>query len=137
MTNKLSTTNSPAAVFGTPKSRTVKAALTAAIAAGTLTLAGLPAVANAEITQDCILEGTVDKRKAEELGQSVYVNFRNARRGSDASCTMNRRSKSRRVKFISTPDTSEIEDVNHGSTVRYRYIERDNQRGSWELIDVS
>lgn len=113
-------------------------ALTAiAATAGIMTLIALPMSANAEITQDCILEGTIDKRKAEQLGQSVYVNFRNARRGSEASCTMNRRSKSRRVKFISSPDTRQIEDVSHGSTVRYRYIERDNQQGSWELIDVS
>ncbi|GEM_PF-857643 len=93
--------------------------------------------ASAEITQDCILEGTVDKRKAEELGQPVYVKFRNARRGSEASCTMNRRSKSRRVQFISSPDVSPVEDAAHGAKVRYRYIEHDNQPGSWELIDIS
>jgi hypothetical protein len=95
------------------------------------------AAAQAEITEDCILEGTVDMRKAEALGQSVYVNFRNARRGSEAGCSMSRRSKSRRVQFISGPDTRQVENVSHGSTVRYRYIERDNGRGSWELIDVS
>ncbi|MFK7831422.1 MAG: hypothetical protein AB8B57_16735 [Congregibacter sp.] len=102
-----------------------------------LLLALLPMGAQAEITQDCILEGTVDKRKAEQLGQPVYVKFRNARRGSEAGCSMNRRNKSRRVKFISSPKTNDIENVDHGSQVRYRYIERDNQTGTWELIDVS
>jgi hypothetical protein len=93
--------------------------------------------ANAEVTEDCILEGTVDMRKAEELGQSVYVNFRNARSGSEAGCSLNRRSKSRRVQYISSPDPRGIENANHGSKVRYRYIERDNQPGKWELIEVS
>ncbi|MFT7288156.1 MAG: hypothetical protein ACI87W_002271 [Halieaceae bacterium] len=90
--------------------------------------------ANAEITQDCILEGTVDKHKAERLGRPVYVTFRNARRGDEAACTINRRSKSRRVQFTSRVDTSDIENAEHGTKVRYRYIERDDQRGSWEYI---
>lgn len=94
--------------------------------------------ASAEITQDCILEGTVDMRTAEQLGQSVYVKFRSAKRGSEAGCDMARRSgKSRRVQFISSPDTSMVRDADHGSTVRYRYIERDNQQGSWELMPVN
>ena len=96
----------------------------------------LPLQASAEITQDCILEGTVDMRRAEELGQPVYVNFRNARRGTEAGCSLNRRSKSRRVQFISSPDTSNIKDAAHGSKVRYRYIERDNQSGNWELLEA-
>ncbi|MDA8962462.1 hypothetical protein N9H37_03810 [Congregibacter sp.] len=98
----------------------------------------LPLQASAEITQDCILEGTVDMRKAEELGQPVYVNFRNARRGTEAGCNLNRRSKnkSRRVQFISSPDTGNVENAVHGSKVRYRYIERDNQSGDWELLDA-
>lgn len=97
----------------------------------------VPLQASAEITQDCILEGTVDMRKAEELGQPVYVNFRNARRGTEAGCSLNRRSKSRRVQYISSPDTSNVETAAHGSKVRYRYIERDNQSGNWELLEVS
>ena len=50
---------------------------------------------------------------------------------------MNRRSKSRRVQFISSPSTDGIENAADGSKVRYRYIERNGQPGSWELIDVS
>jgi hypothetical protein len=112
------------------------AARSIAMSGAILALALTGMQANAEITEDCILEGTVDMRKAEELGQSVYVNFRNARRGSEAGCSLNRRSKSRRVQFIRSPDASDIENANHGSKVRYRYIERDNQTGNWELIEV-
>ena len=75
-------------------------------------------------------------RKAEQLGQPVYVRFEDARRGSEAACSLDRRSKSRRVKFVTTPDMTEIERVSHGSRVSYRYIERDGQPGTWELIDV-
>ncbi|EED31362.1 hypothetical protein NOR53_2801 [gamma proteobacterium NOR5-3] len=108
------------------------------ITATAVGLSILPLQASAEITQDCILEGTVDMRKAEELGQPVYVNFRNARRGTEAGCSLNRRSKSRRVQFISSPDTgSDVEEAAHGSKVRYRYIERDNQSGNWELLEVN
>lgn len=94
--------------------------------------------AGAEITQDCILEGTVDMRRARELGQPLYVNFRHARSGGEAGCAMGRRNHSRRVQFISAPDTRKLTDVNvsHGDTVRYRYIERDHQHGSWELIEI-
>jgi hypothetical protein len=109
-----------------------------------MTAAALSAVllapaASAEITEDCILEGTVDMRRAEQLGQPVYVKFRSARRGSEAGCSMSRRSDSRRVQFISAPDTRELTnvDVEHGDRVRYRYIERDHQHGSWELVTAS
>ncbi|WP_439102772.1 hypothetical protein [Congregibacter sp.] len=107
------------------------------IAASAMGLSLLPMYASAEITQECILEGTVDMRKAKELGQPVYVKFRNARRGEEAGCSLNRRAKSRRVQFISSPDTTDVETAAHGSKVRYRYIERDNQAGKWELLDVS
>lgn len=106
------------------------------LTATALGLSTLTMHANAEITQDCILEGTVDMRKADKLGQPVYVNFRNARSGSEAGCNLNRRSKSRRVQYISSPDTSGVENAAHGSKVRYRYIERNNQPGSWELIEA-
>lgn len=118
--------------------RTLAPAFAAVIATALATLT-VAAPASAEITQDCILEGTVDMRTAEKLGQPMYVKFRNARRGSEAGCDMNRRSKSRRVQFISAPDTKSLQNVNatHGDTVMYRYIERDNQHGSWELVDIN
>lgn len=119
----------------TPKAPHRVAAI--ALATGALA-AGLPASTAwaDDITEDCILSGTVDMRKAEQLGQPVYVRFEDARRGSEAGCSLNRRSKSRRVKFVTSPDVTEIERVSHGAEVSYRYIERDGQRGTWELIDV-
>ncbi|HKK22064.1 MAG TPA: hypothetical protein VJ947_00135, partial [Pseudohaliea sp.] len=53
----------------------------------------LPLVAGsvqAEITQDCILEGNVDKRKAAQHGRDVYVTFRRAEAGETAPCDMSR-----------------------------------------------
>lgn len=109
-----------------------------------LTLAGAAALgfaalpASAEITEDCILEGTVDMQRAKQLGQPVYVRFRNAESGSEARCSLNQRSRSRRVKFVSSPEASTdlSADVQDGSKVRYRYTERNNEKGNWELIDV-
>jgi hypothetical protein len=105
-----------------------------AAAALTLTLAAAPV--SAEITQDCILEGTVDMRAAQRLGQPVYVNFRRAQRGSEARCDMSRRSNSRRVQLITVPEMNKLQnvDMDHGDTVQYRYIEHNNETGTWELV---
>lgn len=135
---------SPGTPFGNPpgkhpgKSRYLPTGAAPLIAAAALALPLMTLQAQAEITEDCILEGTVDMHTARELGQSVYVKFRNARRGSEANCSMNRRSNSRRVQFISAPSADALRDVdvNHGDAVTYRYIERDNQRGQWELVNV-
>lgn len=109
-----------------------------ALTGGALSIMLLALTAQAEVTEDCILEGTVDMRKAEQLGQTVYVRFNDARRGSDAGCSLDRRSNnSRRVKFISSPDTHDLDNATHGAKVRYRYIERDGQPGTWELINTS
>ncbi|MEM6604729.1 MAG: hypothetical protein AAF671_03155 [Pseudomonadota bacterium] len=92
--------------------------------------------AQAEITQDCILEGTIDLRAAKRLSQPTYVKFRSAKRGTEAACAMSRKSQSRRVKFISNPDPRDIQHVSHGSTVRYRYVEHDYKQGQWELLEI-
>lgn len=117
----------------TPASAALAATITAV-----LSLPLFTATANAEITEDCILEGTVDMRTAQRLGQPVYVKFSNARRGSEAGCSMNRRGNSRRVQYISSPSPDSLQNVNvqHGDQVRYRYIERNNQQGRWELVDI-
>ena len=115
-------------------SRNFTSALALTGAALAMTFVALSA--QAEITQDCIVEGTVDMRKAEQLGQPTYVKFSKARRGSEATCNMNRRSKSRRVQYVSSPDVNELQNVSHGSKVSYRYLERDNQPGTWQLIEV-
>ncbi len=117
------------------KHTTYAAALVFALAGATT----VQAQANqAKVTQDCILEGTVDMRKAEHLGQPVYVRFEDARSGTEGHCSMSRRSnKSRRVQFVSSPDFTEVQSVSHGARVHYRYMEREGEPGTWELIQVS
>ena len=90
----------------------------------------------AEVTQDCIVEGTVDKDRAEKMGKPVYVEFHTAKSGEEARCKMNRGSTSRRVQF-KAPGSDGIENAPHGSRVKYRYTEEDNQDGKWELLEVS
>jgi hypothetical protein len=107
-----------------------------ALAGGTFAMALFALTAHADITEDCILEGTVDMRMAEQLGQPVYVRFRNAERGTEARCSLTQRSNSRRVKFISSPDEHDLDDASHGDRVRYRYTERDGNPGTWQLIEV-
>lgn len=88
----------------------------------------------ADVTQDCILEGTVDKRKAEQAGKDVYVAFHSAKGAERRSdCNINRRN---RVEFKQSKDSG-IEDAPHGATVKYRYTEEDNENGKWKLLDVS
>ena len=58
-------------------------------AAIVLALPLLAGSAMAEVTQDCIVEGTVDKDRAEKMGKPVYVEFHTAKRGEEARCTMN------------------------------------------------
>lgn len=103
----------------------------------TLLLATLPllaATAHAEVTQDCILEGTVDKGKAEQMGQDVYVAFHSASRAEkNSECSLQRRN---RVQF-KEPKNAMIENAPDGSKVRYRYTEEDNQQGEWQLLGVS
>ena len=106
--------------------------LTAAIA---LALPLLAPGAFAEVTQDCIVEGTVDKDRAAKMGKPVYVEFHSAKSGEDARCSMNR-SKNRRVQ-LKAPSTDGIENAPHGSKVKYRYTEDRNKDGKWELLEVS
>ncbi|MBN7795740.1 hypothetical protein [Parahaliea mediterranea] len=107
------------------------------IIAKSLALVVLPlftAGAWADVTQDCILEGTVDKRKAEQTGRDVYVAFHSAKEASrDANCNIGRRN---RVEFKQSKDSG-IEDAPHGATVKYRYTEENNDKGQWKLLDVS
>jgi len=107
-------------------------AMTLALALGAVATTG-----RAEITEDCILEGTVDMRKAEQIGQPVYVRFEEAYQGKEARCTLNQHNNRRRVKFISSPDLHDFSELDHGSRVRYRYVERDGEPGRWQLIEVT
>lgn len=98
------------------------------------TLPLFAAGALAEVTQDCILEGTVDKKKAEQMGRDVYVAFHSANRAEKGSeCKLNRR---HRVEF-KEPKNAMIESAPDGAKVKYRYTEKDNQDGEWQLMGVS
>ncbi len=89
----------------------------------------------AEVTQDCILEGKVDKRKATQAGRDIYVAFHSAKEASqNANCNINDRRN--RIEF-KQPKTSGIEDAPHGAKVKYRYTEKNNQESEWQLLDIS
>ncbi len=89
----------------------------------------------AEVTQDCIIEGKVDKRKAAQTGRDVYVSFHSAKEASQgANCNINTRRN--RVEFKQSK-TSGIDDAPHGAKVKYRYTEKNNAEGEWQLLDVS
>jgi hypothetical protein len=104
--------------------------------AGVLSLTLMPAGNAADITQDCILEGHVDKRKAARYGRDVYVTFRSAERGGEAPCDLSQRNRSRRVEF-KAPSGEELKEAPHGARVKYRYIERDGSRDQWRLMERS
>ena len=118
------------------KKRSYKSVLPIALI--TTGLAFTASITHAEITQDCILEGTVDMRRAEQLGQPVYVKFSRARSGGEAACAMNRRASNRRMRLVSTPDLRALYNagLSQGDRVRYRFIERNNEQGHWELVDI-
>ena len=102
-----------------------------------LIIASLPlfsAVSVAEVTQDCILEGTVDKKKAEQMGRDVYVAFHSSQRAESGSkCQLERRS---RIQF-KEPKNAMIENAPDGAKVKYRYTEHDDQAGEWQLMGIS
>lgn len=88
----------------------------------------------AETTQDCILEGTVDRKEAAQEGRDVYVTFHSASRAEkNSKCNLNRRN---RVEF-KEPKNAMIENAPDGAQVKYRYTEKDNQKGEWQLMGVS
>ncbi|HEY7776741.1 MAG TPA: hypothetical protein VIC02_09380 [Kineobactrum sp.] len=102
-----------------------------------LLVAAMPLIASgawAEVTQDCILEGTIDKEKAEQMGRDVYVAFHSAGRAErNSECNINRRN---RVQFKESKNAA-IESAPHGARVKYRYTEENNQQGEWKLLNVS
>ena len=103
----------------------------------TILLTALPLLAvgtYAETTQDCILEGTIDKSKAEKAGKNVYVEFHSASKAEpDTSCNLNRRNK---LEF-KEPKNAMIENAPDGAQVKYRYTEEDNKDPQWQLIGIS
>ncbi len=105
------------------------------IIASALALA-LTAQAHAEITQDCILEGTVKQTRTASGSEKVRLVFRTAERGEEAPCRMSRAERSRRIQF-KVPSDSDIVEAPHGAKVKYRYTEDVDGRRQWRLIDRS
>jgi hypothetical protein len=89
--------------------------------------------AQADRPQDCIVEGTVDKQKAEQAGTDVYVAFHSARETRpSANCDLGRRHK---VEFKAARDSG-IENAPNGAKVKYRYTKEEDQQGQWKLLEV-
>ena len=102
-----------------------------------LTLLILPVtinLAHADSNQDCIIEGTVKNRTAEQHGTNVYVAFHSASDGAGRnSCNMAARGK---VAFRE-PKNAMIENVPAGSKVRYRYTKEGEHAAQWQLMNIS
>ncbi|MFN2287995.1 MAG: hypothetical protein ABR578_06635 [Chromatocurvus sp.] len=92
--------------------------------------------AQAEITQDCILEGTVNQTRAASGEERVHVSFRSAQRGEEAPCRMSRSDRNRRIEF-KAPGDNDIADAPRGSRVKYRYTEDVEGKRQWRLIERS
>ncbi len=90
--------------------------------------------AQAEITQDCILEGTVNQKRGSSANEQVHISFRSAKRGEEAPCRMTRSDRNRRIQF-KAPDENDIADAPHGSKVRYRFTEEADGKRQWRLIE--
>lgn len=90
----------------------------------------------AQITQDCILEGTVNQTRTTQGSERVHVSFRSAERGEKAPCRMSRSDRNRRIEF-KAPSDNDIADAPHGSRVKYRYTEDVEGKRQWRLIERS
>ncbi len=93
----------------------------------------LAAGVQAEVTQDCVVEGKVKQRSGQESGTNVYVAFHSVKKSNEqANCSIDRQ---KRVAF-KQPKNAMIENAPVGSTVTYRYVEQDNSDGQWSLVTV-
>ena len=99
-----------------------------------LTLSVIGAIAQADSTQDCIVDGTVKNRAHVQHGTNVYVSFHSAKDGAGRnSCRLAERGK---VAFRE-PKNAMIENVPAGSKVRYHYTQEGEQAPQWQLMKVS
>jgi hypothetical protein len=107
------------------------------IIAKTLAVLLLPAtisLAHADPSQNCIVEGTVKNKTAEQHGTNVYVAFHSASDGAGRnSCNMTKGSK----LAFKEPKNAMIENVPAGSEVRYHYTQEGEQAPQWQLMNVS
>lgn len=93
-------------------------------------LLALPVTALAEVTRDCVVEGTVKRNEADT--DRVYVSFHSAKPAEEgAPCRMHRREKLR-FKGDST-----LADAEPGTRVKYRYTEDSEKGSSWKLQKTS
>ena len=101
------------------------------IAAG-ITALLVSAIANAEATRDCVLEGTVKKQQADS--DKVYVAFHSSKAAeAGADCHIR---KGEKLQF-KQPVGSDIQSAKPGTKVEYRYTEDTDKGQSWELLNVS
>jgi hypothetical protein len=95
----------------------------------TAALLGMSGLAMADPEKDCLLEGTVYKSGQDQMG----VKFHSARKyDKDANCRMRRGEK---MEF-KLPEDPRLEDAPAGSTVKYRYQEREDGSSKTELVSV-
>jgi hypothetical protein len=88
--------------------------------------------ANAEVTRDCVVEGTV-KRHGDD-GDRVYVAFDSAKPAEKgAPCRLKRRE---RLNFKAS-DAGDLRNAEPGTRVRYRYTEHTDKGASWKLQKAS
>jgi hypothetical protein len=105
-----------------------------ALAAIVSTLMVFPLGASAEITRDCVVEGTVKQTRDRNDGERVYVAFHSAKPAEEgAPCRMNRREKFR----FKAPTSSDLRDAEPGTEVRYRYTEDSEKGATWKLQNAS
>ncbi len=101
-----------------------------------LVLAAFPAIAlnaQAEVSQDCILEGEVNQKKAAAMQQNAYVRFYSATDGStEVGCNMR---KGKRIVFKQAKEDG-IQNLPDGAVVTYHYTEGPDQQAQWRLLDV-
>ena len=105
-----------------------------ALAAIMAPLLAFPLGASAEVTRDCVVEGTVKQTRDADNGERVYVAFHSAKPAEKgAPCRINRREKFR----FKAPNSSDLKDAEPGTNVRYRYTEDSEKGATWKLQRAS
>jgi hypothetical protein len=95
-------------------------------------MAWCPALLQAEVERDCVLEGTVKKNATDQ--DKVYVAFHSYRPAeAGAPCNIRKREK---LQF-KQPAASDIKSATPGSKVEYRYTEDSKEGAKWQLREIS
>ena len=96
---------------------------------------GFSVAVQAEVVQDCKLEGVVKETQSKDGVKAVYIDFHSIKRYSDGTrCNM----RGKDVEFDGVVG-SQIQQVEPGTGVTYRYIQDDEKApaGQWQLLEVS